>query len=193
MTFIDYGLLGHAFDRYVAKGYTPVEVPWLVGIEHIKATAPASCKSFELAHRQTYDKLVRVNGPNHFVGSAEQSFLSLDLPAGRYVGVTPCFRDEYRYDKWHQQYFMKIELFVRTENPILEVLTVMRDAEDVMGPLTTEILNGQATDEGYDLMLNGIEVGSYGSRSHPDFGSWVYGTGLALPRFTSARDILSSS
>lgn len=31
-----------------------------------------------------------------------------------------------------------------------------------------------------------IELGSYGIRSHPKIGNWVYGTGLALPRFSQA-------
>ena len=43
-----------------------------------------------------------------------------------------------------------------------------------------------ATEEGHDLMLNGIEVGSYGHRSIPGIETWAYGTGLALPRFSVA-------
>jgi hypothetical protein len=42
-----------------------------------------------------------------------------------------------------------------------------------------------ATDEGYDININGIEVGSYGFREIGDF-MWVYGTGLAEPRFSQA-------
>ena len=41
------------------------------------------------------------------------------------------------------------------------------------------------TKEGYDLMINGIEVGSYGLRMGNGY-EWVYGTGLAEPRFSVA-------
>lgn len=43
------------------------------------------------------------------------------------------------------------------------------------------------TDEGFDLQLGGIEIGSYGKRHHDSFGPWAYGTGLALPRFSVAK------
>ena len=44
------------------------------------------------------------------------------------------------------------------------------------------------TDEGYDLEINGIEVGSYGARYHAKIGWWAYGTGLAEPRYTTAMN-----
>ena len=40
------------------------------------------------------------------------------------------------------------------------------------------------TAEGYDLQIGGVEVGSYGVRSHRGF-KWAYGTGLAEPRFST--------
>jgi hypothetical protein len=35
----------------------------------------------------------------------------------------------------------------------------------------------------YDIMLDGIEIGSYGHRTCL-FCNWIYGTGLAEPRFS---------
>ncbi len=43
-----------------------------------------------------------------------------------------------------------------------------------------------ATDEGWDLEVNGIEVGSYGFRQSGG-RRWACATGLALPRFDVAR------
>ena len=40
---------------------------------------------------------------------------------------------------------------------------------------------------GYDIVSpQGIELGSYGIRSHPDIGDWVYATGCAEPRLSIA-------
>jgi hypothetical protein len=38
----------------------------------------------------------------------------------------------------------------------------------------------------YDIEINGIEVGSYGIRSVDDV-QYIYGTGLALPRYSTAK------
>jgi hypothetical protein len=43
------------------------------------------------------------------------------------------------------------------------------------------------TDQGRDLTLDGIEVGSYGYREAGG-RKWACGTGLALPRFDVARE-----
>jgi hypothetical protein len=54
----------------------------------------------------------------------------------------------------------------------------------------SKLLVREATPEGIDLVLNGIEVGSYGVRTVGN-RTWTYGTGLALPRFTVAIDNFS--
>lgn len=43
----------------------------------------------------------------------------------------------------------------------------------------------EKVDYGYDLLLSGIEVGSYGFREYKN-NKWIYGTGLAEPRFSQA-------
>jgi hypothetical protein len=39
------------------------------------------------------------------------------------------------------------------------------------------------TSDGYDIEYNGVEIGSYGIRK-TSFLEWIYGTGLAEPRFS---------
>jgi hypothetical protein len=39
-----------------------------------------------------------------------------------------------------------------------------------------------------DWTLNGVEIGSYGVRQYKNLVKWVYGTGLAEPRFTTAKN-----
>ena len=51
-----------------------------------------------------------------------------------------------------------------------------------------DVLGTISTDEGYDIVLNGIEVGSYGIRQHENL-RWIYGTGIAEPRFSTALKI----
>jgi hypothetical protein len=45
------------------------------------------------------------------------------------------------------------------------------------------------TNIGYDLELNNIELGSYGVRKYGQL-HWVYGTGLAEPRFSKVCEII---
>ncbi|UIS25232.1 putative RNA polymerase alpha subunit C-terminal domain protein [Erythrobacter phage vB_EliS-L02] len=127
---------------------------------------------------------------NCLVGSAEQGFLSMNLPPDAYVGVTPCFRWERHNDLLTRDYFMKVELFVTSEEADLghvmsdacEVMRIIGDDRDGACP-TIDVVE---TEEGFDAMLGGVEVGSYGERATSS-QAWIYGTGLALPRFSVAK------
>lgn len=195
---IDYDLLGQAVAEYASRGYTYVEVPWAVSEKVIRATLPSQFPALTMGVKpealdgtrdyprnvlETYDHA------SCLVGSAEQGFLSLDLKPGKYVGVTPCFRPEPHTDLLHQIMFMKVELFCKfkdaiTDNHVERVLTDAREVMGIIGEHDAEITEVK-THEGYDLEVGGIEVGSYGKRSW-EGQDWVYGTGLALPRFSVA-------
>ncbi|MEQ6333306.1 hypothetical protein [Sphingobium sp. MK2] len=178
---IDYALLGEAVQFYKSLGYEYREVPWVVPMAAIDATLPADSPRFVVT--------VARNGIENvfdlpLVGSAEQGFITLDLPPGRYVGVTPCFRVEDQYDILRQSMFMKVELFDNTgEDPDYEPMVVEAQRFFRVHGLKADPVQ---TDIGHDLMADGIEVGSYGVRSH-DGKVWAYGTGLALPRFSVAK------
>jgi hypothetical protein len=177
---IDYPMLGAAVEFYRSQGYEYREVPWIVGNAAINATLPADCSRYSLG--------VEVHGgfvysDRMVVGSAEQSFIAMGLPPGRYVGVTPCFRVEPTYDVLHQSTFMKVELFDNRSKP--GVGSLVRDAKNFMERYDVNPVIVQ-TEIGEDLMLDNIEVGSYGYRNVEGFGCWAYGTGLALPRFSVA-------
>jgi hypothetical protein len=60
---------------------------------------------------------------------------------------------------------------------------VMQDAKYVLSHLTRKLIKIEKTKEGSDLTIDGIEIGSYGVRNHKNI-IWVYGTGLAEPRFS---------
>ena len=130
----------------------------------------------------------------HLVGSAEQSFLHLALngmlKAGRYVAASPCFRDD-PPDRFHRRTFFKVELIDLyaagseglRQTPLYMAHTALRLFRALPGGEQAKIVpTGEDT---YDIELRGVELGSYGTRSY-DRWSWVYGTGLAEPRFTLA-------
>lgn len=182
---IDYAMLGQAVSEYKARGYRYVECPWVVNHDDVAQTCPDMERTFRLAYGQDEDRVhAWPVGADYLVGSAEQSFLSLELDPGYYVGVTPCFRWEYETSLLYQHMFMKVELFVNGENSDLG--HVIADAYEVMSMLgNTRDIKQTSTEEGYDLSLYGIEIGSYGERA-TEKQAWIYGTGLALPRFSVA-------
>lgn len=185
---IDWALLGRAVEFYKALGYVYVEAPWAASEQSVAITCPNP------------QFTARVDHLGSLVGSAEQSLLHLvnnhylpPVSAARpyYVACTPCFRLGDTEDGLHFPYFMKVELFTPATN-ILALFDFLKDAGECFRELgaTVDMLSTDQTDQGVDININGIEVGSYGQRSHQNAdGStidWTYGTGLALPRFSQA-------
>lgn len=182
---IDYALLGKAVEHYKERGFTYVEVPWVVEEHAIRATLPDHFDAMELGVGRGRDFRRVYNGDNYLVGSAEQGFLTMNLLPGKYVGVTPCFRMEEVNDLFYQDMFMKVELF--SNHPNLQVEEMVKSAESFIHQYSYGLPRRVHTAEGIDLMHGGVEIGSYGERKHDDIGRWVYGTGLALPRFSVAN------
>lgn len=183
MNIINWKLVARAIDAYRASGYAYVEVPWIVSKEAVEVTLPPGREGMHCCD-------------GALVGSAEQSFIQLmldgKLKPGRYVAASPCFRDD-EVDALHQRTFFKVELIEFSAGPIERwgdaVQRMAEDAQSFMRNVAarraahdTEIV---PTAQGLDIELRGIELGSYGYRSHRGF-HWVYGTGVAEPRFSYA-------
>lgn len=166
-------MLADAVRWYEHLGYEYVEVPYAVDKEIIRLTLPPE-----------YDDAVQPVEPyGCLVGSAEQSLLSLNLGPGRYVACSPCFRPEPVLNELYQYHFMKVELLQIGEG-FMAPMMMLLDAQAFMNQFAkTEVVR---TPEGRDLVVDGIEVGSYGFRNSWD-RRWACGTGLALPRFDVAR------
>ena len=170
---IDYGMIQLARSFYEAFGYKSVTVPWLISEETMNITRPVGSRLFE-----TFAGCC--------VASGEQSFLEVrkKLKPGKYQCVTPCFRDEQVHDELHLQYFIKLELIhvlAEGEEPDVKEMVNMCLRFFRYGPCAAAV----KTAEGFDITINDIEVGSYGFREHDGF-RWVFGTGIAEPRFTQA-------
>jgi len=189
-TAVDWARLGRAVEYYKGHGFTYVEVPWAVSRTAIEVTCPNPQNAGE------------VMDLGCLVGSAEQSFIALmqlgALPPGKYVACTPCFRLGDTYDDLHAPYFMKVELIETAEEGIdlgsadvhkmvdLATSFMNRDlGRNALGANVPHAVSKVVTREGWDLEIDGIEVGSYGLRTHENL-AWVYGTGLAEPRFSAA-------
>lgn len=182
---IDWSALADAVAFYRTLGYHHVEVPWTAPEEAINTTLPPGATPMVVPYLGT------------LVGSAEQSFVGLDmqgkLDKGRFVACTPCFRLGDDDGDLHQPCFMKVELYI---NDVVDELTMF----EMMGHAGTffrhrlhrrgkgvGLLRHVQTQDGWDLEIGGIEVGSYGLRSTSGV-SWVYGTGCAEPRLSKALE-----
>lgn len=162
-----------ALSYYASQGYTPVEVSIVVDKDVSAVTRPES--SWDTHH----------SSDTVYVASAEQSFLQLikdgDLPSGnKLMALTPCLRDEEKLDALSYLMFLKLELFVVGDH-LVDVLTDANRFFNSLG-LTTV---AKATYMGFDLLLNGIEIGSYGVREYMGI-TYTYGTGIAEPRLSAA-------
>jgi hypothetical protein len=186
-----------ALEYYERAGYKYVDVPWAVSRDAILLTRPShiTCEpvNYEAGGKAVYP-----------VASAEQSFIQMKMDdpnfSGKLVTLTPCFRNEPVIDELHQPYFMKVELInwlnSALEKNAPEVLNKMiADARLLLeGELFVDVVHNTDPDPlgvaAYDIVTakTGIELGSYGIRRHPKVGAWLYGTGLAEPRYSLALD-----
>lgn len=90
------------------------------------------------------------------------------------------------------EYFLKLEMFIKVKyyNDSHEFYNLFSNVAFNFFSSKIPILNNNKlkiinTNEGLDITFNDIEIGSYGIRQHDNF-IWVYGTGLAEPRFSRA-------
>lgn len=173
---IDWQLISEAMTYYKEMGFTEIVVPWHVREEISNITCPSPDKAYPFED-------------GVLVGSAEQSLIQMGIEGKLqsnvpYVTCTPCFRNEHELDRFHQKYFMKVELFIWDE---YAVASLMNAAKTFFRTKTkNEIYPVVTGTNGLDLEIAGVEIGSYSFRRHGDV-RWTCGTGLALPRFSKVR------
>lgn len=179
---IDLRLLGQAIDYYKDLGYEYVEVPWLVKESTSLLTLPEGKNS----------NCIKDDG-RCFIGSAEQGIIELFLnnkveKNKKYVSFSPCLRigDD---DEYHKEFFYKVELSYFCDSSFdapKEVIPITQDARELFSNLlkvpVNEIRAITTSDTNVDLVINEVEIGSYGYRKIDENSYIIYGTGLALPR-----------
>lgn len=179
----------HKTQEFFSKrGYKSIDVPWMVTKPVLDCTNPGKNN-------------LMVEGKNKgLIASGESGFLYLltkgYLPCGKYQTITPCFREE-EIDFFHRKQFLKLELIIVLKNE--------KNPKDCLDNMVAEALgnfSGLCNDKPVvkqveidtdrwvkeehlvDILMNGKEIGSYGIR-HYEHLSWVFGTGLAEPRFSN--------
>lgn len=198
-----------AREYYESKGYAYIDVPWAVSREAIMLTRPPHIEgepfSLEAGGQLLYP-----------VASAEQSFLQMRMDGvlsapsyNSYCAITPCFRNEPKLDDQHQPYFMKCELISWVPQDQYEFgdetwHQLHRMIDDCRKFFESEGLECECrpnsewrTDplavggDTFDVcsFRTNVEVGSYGIREVPQLGRWIYGTGIAEPRFSYALEV----
>lgn len=211
----EYKRLLEAVAFYEKLGYRYDEAPWAVSEQAMNITRPSQYRNLPtMSYRVNYHGYDQKKGYESDgvvlcpVASAEQSFLHDQLTneyriVGRYVTLTPCFRNEEIIDVLHRPYFMKVELINWTETSTeVGMYKMIHDAEaffrkecklkvDVIPNLDPDPIS---VTRGFDIVTRQgrVELGSYGIREHESVGRWVYGTGCAEPRLTRAMEIEES-
>lgn len=196
-------MLAYACAHYESHGFTTIDVPWVVTPEVSAITSADTSYVLRSGHVM--------------VGSAEQSFLQQMISpvsgypeiehGSAYQAITPCFRGD-TPDELHQQQFVKLELFQSGayKDELLRKLVCVKSLamslfEELIQEFTGEqryrlLVSAALTGEdSFDINLSrfnrpSIELGSYGVRTSGD-RHWLYATGLALPRFINAIEILT--
>jgi hypothetical protein len=172
----DWRIIADAVAFYESHDYQYVEAPWFAPDCALMTTCPSP------------ELIIRSQTHGGLVGSAEQSFVALDMEGklgrGSFVAATPCFRNEPMIDGLHQSTFVKVELY-RNDKVDMGALHDMVAAAQAFFYTLTDDVRVETSSEGYDLVLNGVEIGSYGIRQSGKH-KWLFGTGVAEPRFSIA-------
>jgi hypothetical protein len=191
----EYRRLIAGVDYYSQFGFRYIDVPWLVQQKVCNSTKPRSS-------RPIHHHVDALNHTFHIVASAEQSFLQMQYErakfnqepmTGRWMTITPCYRDETVLDEQHRIGFVKLELIdwnYTNEENLQNILEISYDFFSQYLPVQT-IFNDQTTESGRDIQsVSGhIELGSYGIREaeiRNMHARWIYATGCAEPRLSYA-------
>lgn len=191
---VDADVIYRAMTYWRNRGFIPMRVPMCVGKKAMAHTAPPGAQDHRYLH---------VDG-DFYVASSEQSFLQmenrgqLNMVPGRsqYMALTPCFRGM-EADDTHYDIFLKLELFAVPESDdkesgemlACELAFQSKDLLEVLGELDSDRLKVVDTDIGFDVEYNGLELGSFGTRQTITGKWYVYGTGLAEPRYSLAVEL----
>lgn len=210
MNCIDYSMFVDALRYYDNAGFQQIEVPWWVTADIANITKPPDVPSASNYMLSVNGKCLLASGEQAFLYLANKG----QLPYGKYQTVTPCFRNEI-YDAHHAKQFMKLELIELLDQSKHVSSKVLNGLVDKTARLAAGFFKLRASgyaghvdivnvtdEEGkvdplapertYQLdvvmrMADGecVELGSYGVRQ-TSFAIWLYGTGVAEPRFSKA-------
>lgn len=177
---INYSIISDSIKFYEDRGFKHIETPWTVTKEISDITNPKETTDFFISDKNKV-----------LVASGEQSFLYLYnkgfLPKGMFQTITPCFRND-SFGPFHTKYFIKNELIKTDVVNNFELNNIIHIAKEFLSKYLTPITIKRTHHDSYDLCYKDIELGSYGIREC-EFLTWIYGTGVAEPRFSRVVDL----
>lgn len=187
-TPISWSNISRMIDYHINCGCIYVDTPWVVP-EYVK----------NITYKGE-DSNILINGLT-LVGSAEQGFIYYQINDGleddqHYISCSPCFRNEDPVTDLHRRYFMKVEMFrpigfSLNHTVLMEIVNRCKFGfADLLG-IQKDDIRIDETRDGYDLMLNGYEIGSYYYRKYEHDGKefrYVCGTAIAEPRLSVAAN-----
>lgn len=171
---VDSYLISCAMSFYQNCGFDHTSVPMLVDPDVSALTKPEGIPEVFHPSGKVY------------VASAEQSFIQMwkddEIYPDRFMALTPCVRMG-EQDESHLSTFLKLELIaIGYEAVELTLRPALMFFAQVSGNRAKMI----ETNDGWDIEIAGIEVGSYGVRKMLNGTPYVYGTGIAEPRLSYA-------
>ena len=170
---IDLNLLNESILFYELYGFKRIETPWLVTEAVDTITRPNGVIPYTVENKN-----------KNLIASGEQGFLYLYmkeyLPKGKFQTTTPCFRNDI-FDFTHTKYFLKNELIQTDIVTTSSLDKIVEISYKFFSKYFKENLHIEKTSDGYDIMIDKYELGSYGIREC-EFLKWVYATGCAEPR-----------
>lgn len=209
MSIQAYKNLTIALEYYSKEFEFMAEIPWIVGTKTLSHTNSGARILPTTGFRHNFN-----DSPQGLIGSAEQGFVELwksgNVLPEKAMAISPCFRYEPIDDTLHQQCFMKVELihFLDTADYDVVQLEIENMVYAAMGffkhlcpesrrhnlnikKIPPKIVRvGIDIPSRFDIQYTDIELGSYGSRVLPGVDrAYIYGTGLAEPRFSIAMAI----
>ena len=204
---INYKIIQDSIEYYQNCGFQRIESPWTVTDTIANITKPEGASNFSITEK---NKVLVASGEQSFLYLYNKGF----LPKGRFQTVTPCFRDEKFDDYHTKYFIKNELIITDTvdKQSLKMIVNIARDffREYCLRPKKDDAWVGSDTTPddvyimetgtsnkivsevdvsdvylypSYDLMYRGIELGSYGIR-RCNYLSWIYGTGVALPRLT---------
>lgn len=181
---IDSSLILKAMNYY-SQYFKPMSVPLCVDESAIFNSIPQEKRSAIIPQGRINNDSGNIS---FYVGSAEQSFIYLHkknlIGNGYYSAITPCQRFEHE-DNLHFSIFIKMELILIGEHNRDELLNRSLVFFSALSANTEVVPSGNKPEE-LDILINGIEVGSYGIGHMLDGTPYTYGTGIAEPRCSFA-------
>ena len=178
---ISMDLIFKSISFYSNCGYSMIDAPMCVPEYIMKHNTEKFKDNQELEYMNN----------QKYVASAEQSFLYLKelakLPIGKYMALTPCYRDN-KADLTHFKIFMKLELIIVGQH---NFETIIADAAKFFIEIgLNDIKIEESEDVGvWDINCKNIELGSYGNRKFIDGSRYSFGTGLAEPRTSYVKSL----